>query len=87
MLPDGINGSNGHLVVVGAGGVNGGEDQEVAAVHALGSQLEGVSVARKGEGWYRGVLQLVSASLLANAEPDPLVLPDCHRLEFCKLTL
>ena len=40
MLPDGVNGSDGHRVG-GAGGVGGGEDQEVAAVHALGSQLEG----------------------------------------------
>ena len=39
MLPDGVNGSDGHRVG-GAGGA-GGEDQEVAAVHALGSQLEG----------------------------------------------
>ena len=41
MLPDGINGSNSH----GVGGadrcVGGGEDQEVAAVHALGFQLNG----------------------------------------------
>ena len=41
MLPDGVNGSDGHRVG-GAGGVSGGEDQEVAAVHALGSQLERV---------------------------------------------
>ena len=33
MLPDGVNGGSGHVVVVGALGV-GGEDQEVAAVHA-----------------------------------------------------
>ena len=32
-------------------------------------------------GWYR-VLQLVSAPLLADAEPHPLVLPDCHCLNF-----
>ena len=39
MFPDGINGSNRHRVWGGAGGVVGGgdgEDQQVAAVHALG---------------------------------------------------
>ena len=58
MFPDGINGSNSHLVG-GAGGDVGGEDQQVAAVHALGFQPElwfndrGVKV-----GTDRGVLQL-----------------------------
>ena len=33
VLPDGVNGGSGHVVVVGALGV-GGEDQQVAAVHA-----------------------------------------------------
>ena len=77
MLPDGVNGSDSHRVG-GAGGV-GGEDQEVAAVHALGFDNRKVRV-----GWYR-VLQLVSAPLLADAEPHPLVLPDCHCLKFCNV--
>ena len=34
VLPNGVNGGSGHVVVVGALGV-GGEDQQVAAVHAL----------------------------------------------------
>ena len=33
MLPNGVNGGSGHVVVVGALGV-GGEDQQMAAVHA-----------------------------------------------------
>ena len=37
MFPDGINGSDSHLVGVGVGD---GEDQQVAAVHALGFQRE-----------------------------------------------
>ena len=81
MLPDGVNGSDGHRVG-GAGGV-GGEDQEVAAVHALGFQLERVSTQQQWEvrvGTEGGVLQLVSAPLLADAEPDPLILPDGHSL-------
>ena len=77
MLPDGINGSNSHCVGGAGRCVGGGEDQEVAAVHALGFQLNG----QEGEvrvGTDRVVLQLESAPLLANAEPDPLVLPDRH---------
>ena len=38
VLPDGVNGGSGHVVVVGALGV-GGEDQQVAAVHALQGDL------------------------------------------------
>ena len=43
MFPDGINGSNSHLVRGCSDGdvvVVGGEDQQVAAVHALGVQRE-----------------------------------------------
>ena len=60
MLPDGINGSNSHLVGGAGVGVGGGEDQQVAAVHALGFQQElgfndkGVKVGTEG-----GVLQLL----------------------------
>ena len=54
MFPDGINGSDSHLVGGGAGGVGGGEDQQVAAVHTLGVQMElgfndkGVKVGTEG---------------------------------------
>ena len=53
MLPDGINGSNSHSVGGAGRCVGGGEDQEVAAVHALGFQLKGFNSRDKkgGEGW------------------------------------
>ena len=46
MLPDGINGSNSHSVGGADRCVGGGEDQEVAAVHALGFQLNGQQEGR-----------------------------------------
>ena len=51
MLPDGINGSNSHSVGGAGRCVGGGEDQEVAAVHALGFQLNGQQEGEVGEGW------------------------------------
>ena len=39
MLPDGVNGGSGHIVVVVGALCVGGEDQQVAAVHALEGDL------------------------------------------------
>ena len=80
MLPNGVNGGSSHVVVVGALGV-GGEDQQMAAVHALQEELGFVctqGIFELGLIYGESAAQLISAPLLADAEPDPLVLPNGH---------